>query len=89
MDTDRRTILSLVAAGRITPAEAERLLLAWNEGRELLWAFVVCMAVAVLAHAHLDAMLPGLLHFVHSLLGNSGSAHCTLPLVNRLLGGIV
>ena len=34
MQTDRRTILALVASGRITPAEAERLLAHANEGRE-------------------------------------------------------
>ena len=89
MHTDRRTILFLVAVGRITPAEAERLLLAWNEGREILWALGVCMVVTVLAHAHPDALLPDLLHLVHPLRGNSDSARCALSLVNRLLGGVV
>jgi len=37
MQTDRRAILTLVALGRITAAEAERLLLALNAGREGLW----------------------------------------------------
>jgi uncharacterized protein YjiS (DUF1127 family) len=38
METDRRMILRLAAMGRITPMEAERLLIAWNEGRETVWA---------------------------------------------------
>lgn len=37
MNTNRRTILHQVALGRITPIEAERLLIAWNDGRENLW----------------------------------------------------
>jgi len=48
MLTDRRAILHLVALGRITPAEAERLLAAWNEGRESLLALTGCILIACL-----------------------------------------
>jgi hypothetical protein len=37
MNTDRRVILALIAMGRITPAEAERLLAAWDESFETAW----------------------------------------------------
>ena len=71
MRTERQAILSLVALGRITPGEAERLLAAWNAGREELWAIGVCAAACVaeslpalaqLAHQLLPGGLPGLLH---------------------------
>ena len=63
MNTDRRTILSLVAAGRITAAEAERLLVAWNEARETAWIVGLSLAFACLAQLHLRELLPMLMHF--------------------------
>ncbi len=36
MKDDRRAILSLIALGRITPYQAERLLIACNESREVV-----------------------------------------------------
>jgi hypothetical protein len=46
---DRRTILYLVAVGRITPEEAERMLVAWNDLRESQWIVAGCMVLAVLS----------------------------------------
>lgn len=37
MREERRAILSLVAMGRISAAEAERLIAAWSADREVLW----------------------------------------------------
>jgi hypothetical protein len=48
MTTDRHTILALIATGRITAAEAERLLVAWNEGRETAWILVFSVVVVCL-----------------------------------------
>ncbi|HTX75412.1 MAG TPA: hypothetical protein VMD29_04325 [Terracidiphilus sp.] len=48
MGQERRMILSLVASGRITAGEAERLLAAASEGREWLW---IAVAFAVLGAA--------------------------------------
>lgn len=42
---NNRAILHLVAAGRLTGVEAERLMRAANEGRELAWFAVVAVAV--------------------------------------------
>lgn len=73
MERERQTILSLVALGRITPREAERLLAAWNTGREELWAVVACAVVGLveslpwlgrLAHMLLTEVVPGLHHAV-------------------------
>jgi hypothetical protein len=47
MHRERQTILSLLALGRITPREAERLLAAWNAGREELWIFATCAAAGL------------------------------------------
>jgi hypothetical protein len=57
MNTDRRAILSLIAAGRITAAEAERVLAAWNESRETLWILVFCLAFACIAQTHMHVPL--------------------------------
>jgi hypothetical protein len=90
MQTDRRAILHLVAMGRITPAEAERLLIAWNDGRESLWVFAACIAFSLLAQLNPQRWLQGLPHTAHSLLpGSNVALHHTLSLVNHLLGGIV
>jgi len=62
MKQERQAILSLVALGRITPRDAERLLAAWNAGREEWWAMGVCGA------ACLAQSLPGLAYLAHALL---------------------
>ncbi len=49
MGRERQAILSLIALGRITPREAERLLAAWNSGREELLILGTC-AVGGLAY---------------------------------------
>jgi hypothetical protein len=54
MGNERRTILALVAAGRISAADAERLVRAWNEPAQWLLAAIVCLAIG-LAHPHLQA----------------------------------
>jgi hypothetical protein len=66
MNSERRTILALIAMGRITPAQAERLLGSLNEGRETAWILVLCLAYASLAQFHLHEWMPGILHFLHT-----------------------
>jgi hypothetical protein len=66
MKNERRTILALIAMGRITPAQAERLLGTLNEGRETVWLLVLCLAYAALAQLHLHEWMPGLLHFLNA-----------------------
>ncbi len=50
MKKERQAILSLVATGRITPAEAERLLAAWNAGREESWMIAIAAAACFVQH---------------------------------------
>jgi hypothetical protein len=71
MNYERRVLLSLVAAGRITAAEAERLILAWEnpawrDARDWVWIAVACIAACLLqAHPHFSFdNLDGLLHGV-------------------------
>ena len=52
MKSDRRAILHLIAIGRLTPAEAERLIVAWNEGREVLLVLFAVIAFAGISQVH-------------------------------------
>ena len=62
MKKERQAILSLVAMGRITPWEAERLLAAWNSAREEVWVIgacvVACVAQSLPALGNLWHLLP-------------------------------
>lgn len=62
MNRERQIILSLVALGRITPREAERLLATWNAGREEFWVLGACVAACV------AQFLPDLGRVAHSLM---------------------
>jgi len=79
MSTDRRAILALIAMGRITPAEAERLLAAWNESRETAWILVASFGFALLAQLPMHEILPMLRHLV--------SAH--IPALANMLGSLI
>lgn len=76
MKKERQAILSLVALGRITPREAERLLAVWNAGREEVWTIAACLAIVLaesmpalarLAHTLFPGGLPGLTHAVTAI----------------------
>lgn len=85
MRSDRRTILHLLSLGRLTPAEAERLLAATNNGDEILAWFVAGLAVIGMTRLHLlaerifTAVLPGTSAVLH---------HVTWNLIHNL-GGIL
>jgi hypothetical protein len=55
MKSERRTILQLLAAGRISSGEAERLLAAASADRESLWVLAGC-AVFTATQAHAFAV---------------------------------
>ena len=80
MHTDRRAILSLVALGRINAAEAERLLILWNEAREGTLVFTVCILLALLTQFNGQQGLSALMHFARTLLAGE-SLHRALSLV--------
>lgn len=79
---NRHTILQLVAMGRMSPAEAERLLVAWNLNREDAWLLLAGLLLLILpgqaplhalfgavyaAGSHLPWSLPFLGHFFSTL----------------------
>ncbi len=78
MSGDRKQILGMVAAGRITPWEAERLLMAWNEERESRWVFGACAAPAVVSF----------LHAVWLQMAGTGALHAAMVVVNAVFGGV-
>jgi hypothetical protein len=90
MKRDRCTILHLVALGRINAAEAERLLIACDEGRAVVWAIVAGAAAFILSQAHLQELLPGIERAVHALPAAAPKfLHHALALVTDLLGGVL
>jgi hypothetical protein len=85
---NRRIILGMVALGRITPAEAERLLAAANT--EGLWMVIALLTLSLLTQ--LDPrlalpvlVLPQLAHAAHTLLTGL-TVHHALAL--HLIGGM-
>ena len=78
MDSASRAILQLVAQGRLTPWDAERLLRAWNERRETAWVMACAAVIAVVGQLHAwVALSVPLAHISHAL-----------SLVNQFLGGM-
>jgi hypothetical protein len=78
MDTSYRAILQLVAQGRLTSLEAERLLRACNEGREIAWVMTYVAVIAVVGQLHAwVALSPPLAHIGHAL-----------SRINQFLGGM-
>ena len=69
MRGDRQMVLQMVALGRLSPAEAERLLLAWNEGRETAWVIAGCLALALIGHAGALAHLSHVVSLASQVLG--------------------
>jgi hypothetical protein len=90
MNTDRRAILSLVASGRITASEAERLLAAWNDSRETAWILALSLAFALLAQIHLREVLPILMHLLNAQIPALAEAlqHAFSPITD-LWGGLL
>ncbi len=88
MDTDRRLILSLVVAGRISASEAERLLVAWNDSRETAWILLLCGAFACMTQFHLHELIPMLMNVFNAQIPSLGEAlHHVLSPITDLLGG--
>ncbi len=86
MQNDRRAILQLVAMGRITPTQAERLLIAFNDGRESMWALLACIVISFALS--LNPHHSRLFDLAHSLVpAMQACAHSLVSLINLSLGG--
>jgi small ligand-binding sensory domain FIST len=67
METDRRRVFELLRMGRITAAEAERLMSAWQANRESTWILAGCIAMAVAAQVRVGEVGPAVVHVAHGL----------------------
>ena len=87
---DRRAIFSLIAMGRITPAQAERLLAVANERTEAILALALCVASLFLMQVPRHDLLPEILRFFRSLVPAAAAAlNSTQNAVNHMLGGLL
>jgi hypothetical protein len=87
MNTDRRAILQLLAAGRINAAQAERLLAAASVDRESTWVIAGCAVMACLAQ--LGPAVPEVAHVLKSaLVGGLPVLHHGLSLFASFFGGL-
>jgi hypothetical protein len=87
MGQERRMILSLVASGRITAGEAERLLAAASERWEWVWMVAACAllgAAPAIVHG-----LPGIGQLAHALAAGWGAAlqHAAIE-IGKGMGGL-
>ena len=90
MQGDRRAILALIAMGRITPGEAERLLAAWNESRETAWILAAGFGFALLGQFQVHQLVPILMHFINAQIPALAEAmqHALSPLTGGM-GGLL
>ncbi|HVZ82651.1 MAG TPA: hypothetical protein VG893_03170 [Terracidiphilus sp.] len=72
MSRERRAILSLVAAGRITPREAERLMMLADDGDDALLRMAVALAALWLALPQMGTMFLGAVHAVTAWIQMGG-----------------
>jgi hypothetical protein len=87
MGEERRAILCLVATGRVSPAEAERLLAVTADGREERWIIAAGVAASV-AQIHIHAVLPVLARLDDLLPpGALPALHSGLFILTQWLGG--
>jgi len=90
MNTDRRAILSLVATGRITASEAERLLVAWNDSRETVWILALSLTFAWLTQIHLREFFPMLMHLFNAQIpALAEGVRVAFSPITDLVGGLL
>jgi hypothetical protein len=84
---DRRRVFKLLAMGRITAAEAERLMSAWQANRESGWILAGCIGIALSAELKVSEALPAVVHLVQTLRVTEWM-HAGLAMVMQLRGGV-
>jgi hypothetical protein len=89
MQSERRAILGLVAAGRISAMEAERLLRAGNDAREEIWIVTACLLIC-LTQVHLHLSLDGAGHIIESFAREIFSAWSgAFSMLTKGMGGTI
>jgi hypothetical protein len=90
MNTKRGAILSLVALGRITPAEAESLLSVCPDHDEIITRFAICLAVVWMVLPDLHALFTGFAHALMALMPRHVAvAHPALACFTNWIGGVL
>jgi hypothetical protein len=87
MYTNHRAILSLVANGRITPAEAERLIAACSSDREVWWLLAGCALCAGLVQIQPHA-LAGMMHLFRPMIRLSAEIVGSIPVLHHAVAHI-
>ncbi len=90
MNTDRRVILSLVATGRITPREAERLLALTPDAEESVLRLALCLAFAWLALPRITELITETAHTLARMSPAIFSAvhHALACALSSVFGGL-
>lgn len=87
MQSNSRDLLHLIAIGRLTPAEAERLIVAWNEGRELRFLLTAAVVFAAICQFHPGGLLADSVHTLNAFLTDSlATLHAISSTITHLLG---
>jgi hypothetical protein len=90
MNSERRTILSLVATGRITARQAERLLAVCPDEDDFILRVAVCSAVLWTLLPHFRELLDGCARCLGSLFPSAAiTAHHALACLAPFFGGLL
>lgn len=85
MNNDRRAILSLVAMGRITPRDAERLLAVWPDSEDALVRLALCLAFGWLVLSQLGGVLAAV---TRTFLAFAPGVHHAVASITHWFGGL-
>jgi len=89
VELDRRAILSLIAMGRITPREAERLLAVPEEGDDAILKFAVVFAIAWIVLPPVHELVMGVVHAVSMVAPRVAElAQSVVACVTQVCGGV-
>jgi hypothetical protein len=89
MQSERRAILGLVAAGRISALEAERLLRVGNDAREEIWIVAACLLIC-LTQVHLHLSLDWAGHLIEGFAREVVSAwSAAFSMLTKGMGGTI
>jgi hypothetical protein len=80
-------VYQLLMMGRITPAEAERLMMAWQTSRESAWILAGCIGVSLAAQLRVGEALPAVVHLARTFWATEW-IHVGLAMVMKFGGGL-
>jgi hypothetical protein len=87
MNTDRRAILSLIAMGRITPREAERLIAVSSGNDDNVVRLVILLALVWLLVPHAHEIVYGLSHAINAIaMRTLNAGHHAVAMATGFIG---